>query len=181
MYDKTGSLIEILFKFIYTDTGEITDSQGVWLVKKRKETPGWSFHFAWWSAAQNTELVPPLTALCSSWIRYLPTQTNFFLYMPQSQNTDATMGEPDTSSSGYNFCMAVIKDVACTEKRREFIITLKLMIQQKLIDHIVAVYSNHKTRDNKVKPTHTAGTHSCLSNTFGPRSQGNNLLFSCKM
>lgn len=27
---------------------------------------------------------------------------------------------------------------------------------------------------------HTTGTHSCLSNTFGPSSHGNNLLFNCE-
>lgn len=58
----------------------ILDSQGVWLVKKRKETPGWSFHFPHWSAWQNTALCPPLTALCSSWIRYLQfTKTHTLL------------------------------------------------------------------------------------------------------
>lgn len=53
----------------------ILDSQGVWLVKKRKDTPGWSFHFPSSTAGQNTELFPPVTTWYSSWIRYLHVNT----------------------------------------------------------------------------------------------------------
>lgn len=70
-----GGLVKPILPVTYT--GSIVDSQGVWLVKKRKETPGWSLHWPpRWSAWQNTELSPPLTALCSSWIRYLQTHTH---------------------------------------------------------------------------------------------------------
>lgn len=52
-------------------TGRILDLHGVWLVKKRKDTPGWSLHLPSSLALQKTELSLPVTALCSSWIRYL--------------------------------------------------------------------------------------------------------------
>lgn len=56
--------------------GDILDSQGVWLVKKTKETPGWSVHFPRWSDGRNTALLRPLTASCSSSIRYLQQQND---------------------------------------------------------------------------------------------------------
>lgn len=52
-------------------TWRILDLHGVWLVKKRKDTPGWSLHLPSSLALQKTELSLPVTVLCSSSIRYL--------------------------------------------------------------------------------------------------------------
>lgn len=97
------------------------DLQGVWLVKNRKDTLGWSFHLPCSSAGQNTALLPPVMAWCSSWIRYLRVNTppvtspllawtSRFKWVTWGTHTRYNHG-PDAASSCDDFCMAVVENV----------------------------------------------------------------------
>lgn len=70
-----SQFLVVMFHTFNETACRFLDLQGVWLVKNRKDTLGWSFHLPRSSAGQNTVLLPPVTAWCSSWIRYLRVNT----------------------------------------------------------------------------------------------------------